>query len=173
MSYFIIIRGPAGIGKSTIAMTLAKLLNCSYISFDTILAENRLDYIEGEKCVPEVKMLAANKIVIPLAQKNLGLGKIVIFDGNFYHKSQIEDLITKLNWPYFVFTLKAGVNTCLARNKTRANQLDQQAIEDVFKLVSSFNYGVLIDTNNKSISEIVHEIVTHLQKEYRLLPSIQ
>lgn len=164
MGFFIIIRGPSGAGKSTLAKTLTKLLHCYHISFDTIIQENGLGYIPGEKCVPKAKMLAANKIIIPLAQKKLDRNQIVLFDGNFYHKSQIEDLIKKLRFPHFVFTLKADLIECLARNTLRSNPLDAQAIIDVFKLTSKFDYGISINTNQKNVSEIAHEVVKHLPK---------
>ena len=157
---FVIIRGPAGVGKSRVAKKLTKLLGGYYISFDKILCDNNLDYIPGEKCVPQNKFLIANKIVIPIAQKMLSNGKTVIFDGNFYHKSQIENLITKLDNTHFVFTLKANLNKCLTRNKTRNFQLNEQSVKDVFKLVSKFDYGTVIDTNNKTVKEII-DIIFH------------
>ena len=43
MSYFIIIRGPLGIGKSTIAKALAEILKAEYIAIDKVLEENGLD----------------------------------------------------------------------------------------------------------------------------------
>jgi thymidylate kinase len=162
MSYFIIIRGPAGVGKTTIANALAKTLHGFHISIDSILAQHGLDYVPGDSCVPEHKMLAANKIVVPVAQKKLAAGQIVIFDGNFYHKSQIEDLTAALGYPSFVFTLKADLETCLARNKARTVPLQEQGVKDVFELVSQFDYGVLVNTNNKTVEKVVREIITGL-----------
>lgn len=138
------------------------MLDGYYISFDKILRDNDLDYIPGEKCIPESKFLAANKIVIPITQKMLFNKQIVVFDGNFYHKSQIEDLITKLDNPYFVFTLKANLNECLTRNKAREYPLNKQSVKDVFELVSKFDYGTIIDTNNKTVKEITDEILYKL-----------
>ncbi|HBS48385.1 TPA: hypothetical protein DEO28_00280 [Candidatus Dependentiae bacterium] len=160
MSYFIIIRGPAGVGKTTIAKALAKSLNGYHISLDEILAKHGLDYIASETCISENKMLAANKIVIPIAKEKLAAGQIVIFDESFYHKSPIEDLISQLKFPYFVYTLKADLEICVARNKQRTNPLDEQAIKDVFKLVSKFDYGIVINTNNQTIDEIMNEILS-------------
>lgn len=167
MSYFIIIRGPAGVGKTTIASMLAKLLHGFHISIDSILAQHGLNYVSGEPCVPEYKMLAANKIVIPVAQKKLAAGQIVIFDGNFYHKLQIEDLTTVLGYPSFVFTLKADLETCLARNRVRTTLLHEQGVKDVFDLVSQFDYGVVVDTNNKIAEKVVREITIYLSCDYK------
>jgi len=46
--------------------------------------------------VSQKSFLKANKIVIPSVKKKLQQGIPVVFDGNFYWKSQIEDLIEKL-----------------------------------------------------------------------------
>ena len=40
MSYFVIIRGPLGIGKSTIAKKLTKILKAKYISMDDLCDKN-------------------------------------------------------------------------------------------------------------------------------------
>ncbi|MDD4111129.1 MAG: (d)CMP kinase [Clostridia bacterium] len=42
MSYYIIIRGPAGVGKTTIAKNLQDKLGADYISFDEILEKYKL-----------------------------------------------------------------------------------------------------------------------------------
>jgi len=158
MSYFIILRGPAGVGKTTIARELARLLHGCHISFDRILREQNLDYVPGDLCVPECKMLAANKIIIPLAQEKLAAGQVVIFDGNFYHKAQLDDLIKQLKFPHGVFTLKTSLEECLVRNKTRTNPLDEQEVKNVFALVAKFDYGDVIDTTGHTIDAVVRKI---------------
>lgn len=168
MSYFIIIRGPADVGKTTIANEIAKSLQGYHISFDNILAKHGLDYVPGDLCVPEHKMLAANKIVIPMSQEKLAAGQIVIFDGNFYHQSTIVDLITQLHFPHLVYTLKANLEICIARNKMRSNQLDEQAVRDVFALSSANNCGTVIDTNNKTIAQIVDEMISDIADRKKL-----
>ncbi len=42
MSFYIIIRGPLGCGKSTIAKALSKKLNAKYFAIDKILEENNV-----------------------------------------------------------------------------------------------------------------------------------
>jgi predicted kinase len=158
MSYFMILRGPAGVGKTTIARKLAQLLSACYVSIDSALAEHGLEYVPGDLCVPEHRMLAVNKIIIPLAQSRLIRGQIVIFDGNFYHKSQIEDLIAQLKHAHIVYTLQASLAECLARNKQRESCLDDQAVTDVFVLVAELCYGVVIDTSGKTIDDVLEEL---------------
>jgi len=43
MSYYIIIRGPLAVGKSTIAKKLAEILKADYVPFDDLLHEYGLD----------------------------------------------------------------------------------------------------------------------------------
>lgn len=163
MSYFIILRGPAAIGKTTISSKLAQLLGGHHISLDTLLAKHNLDYIPDTPCVPEHLMLAANKLIIPMAQEKLAKGHVVILDGNFYHKSQIEDLINELQFPHFVFTLQADLKTCIFRNNMRSNPLNEQEVKNVFELASTFDYGNVINTNNQTINETIRTILNNIK----------
>ena len=48
MSVSILIRGPLGVGKTTVARALAEQVGGLYVSVDGILAEHGLDKVEGE-----------------------------------------------------------------------------------------------------------------------------
>ncbi|HLC57303.1 MAG TPA: AAA family ATPase [Candidatus Nanoarchaeia archaeon] len=163
MSYFVIIRGPGGVGKSTIGKLLAKRIQAKIIHFDKIMDELGLDYIPGERWIPLNKFLKADEVMIPKFRKILRKNNLVL-DGNFYHKKQVEDLIKSLNFPCFVVTLKASLQECIKRDKTRKDKLGEQATADVFKLVSAFDFGVMINTQNKTPEETVKEIFSYLPK---------
>lgn len=163
MSCFIIIRGPAGVGKSTISKLLVDKINAEVIHFDKVMKELGMDYVSGEKWIPLNKFLKANKIKIPHIKKRLKHGINIIIDGNFYHEEQIEDLITKLDFQNYVFTLKASLDECIKRDKSRADTLGEQATTDVFKLVSAFDYGITLDTSGKIPTEIVDEIMSYFK----------
>jgi len=163
-TYFIIIRGPAAVGKTTIAKILAEKLNANIIDIDKLLEKYGLDMVDPKQGqIDEKSLLKINEIVIPEAIKKLKQGKIIIFDGNFYSKNQLEHLINKIKFKSFVFTLKANVEECIERDKTR-KVLGEKNIRDVHKLVSKFDYGIIIDTNNKSTEKIVNEIISYLPK---------
>lgn len=161
MSYLMIIRGPEGIGKTTISKNYAKSLQGYHIQVDKIIDQHDVDYVPDKIVSSEKKALAANKIIIPIAKEKLDAGQIVIFDGTFYYESQIKDLITQLKFPHFVSTLKADLATCIARNKQRPNPLDEQIIKQSFDLASKVDYGDVIDTNNQTIDETMSEINTN------------
>jgi adenylate kinase family enzyme len=156
--FFIIIRGPLGIGKSTIAKKLAKNLNAKYISFDKVLAENGLDKIDND-FTPE-DFIKANEIVIKNIKKDLKKEKIVIFDGCFYFKEQIKHLEKNLPKGY-VFNLKAPLATCIKRDSMRKIVYGEKAAREVYELVSNFDYGINIDTNKKTEEEVLNKILSY------------
>jgi len=96
MVYYIIIRGPLGCGKSTIAEKLVKKLNAEYIAIDKVLDEHNLTNEKEAGYISQKSFIRANEIVAPKAKKFLEKGSAVIFDGNFYWKSQVDDLIKRL-----------------------------------------------------------------------------
>ena len=164
MSYFIIIRGPLGCGKSIIARRLVKILNAEHISIDEILAKNGLDEINPEiGCIPEENFIKVNEIIIPHASEMLIKGRIVIFDACFYHKEPIEHLIRELKHPYYVFTFKAPVGVCIERDSKRKKGYGEIAAKDVHRLVSRFDYGIIIDVT-KPLDNSIEEILSHLPK---------
>jgi tRNA uridine 5-carbamoylmethylation protein Kti12 len=159
MAYFVIIRGPAASGKTTIAKMLAKTLNAMHISIDEVLRKHKLDVIEG-KCIGEKNFIKANDIAIPKAIGRLSKGKIVIFDGNFYHKSQINDLIKRINYPHVVFTLKASKDECVKRDKKRKG-IGKKNVEAVYNLSKTFKYGKIIDAERPK-NEVIKDVLNYL-----------
>lgn len=164
MSYYIIIRGPLGSGKSTIAERLSQMLNGKYIAIDRILDQHSLTKDKEEGYVSQRSFLKANKIVIPEAKNFLKKNIPVIFDGNFYWKSQIENLVNKLNYPYYVFTLKAALEVCIKRDSKRKKTHGKDAVEAVYRKSTEFDYGIIIDIGNKIIDQTLKEILNHLPK---------
>lgn len=156
MPYLIIIRGPLGIGKTTISKLLSEKLNADYFSIDEILKQNRLDVIDEEiDCIPEDNFLKVNQIIIQnISQSN----KSIIIDGNFYYQNQLEDLIKNIHLKPFVFTLTAPLETCLKRDSQRSTSLGIDATTTVYNLVSKFKFGEIIDVSNLSIEESVQKI---------------
>ena len=163
MCYFVIIRGPAGVGKTVVAKKLAKRLCGTYISFDKIMRNNRLDKIETG-CINEKNFIEANKIAIQIAIKSLKKGRTVIFDGCFYYKSQIEHLLKNMPFNSYVFTLKAGLDECISRDKKRSKRarIGEKCVREVYNLVSRFDCGILINTAGKVPEEIITEILSKM-----------
>lgn len=165
MSYFIIIRGPLGIGKSTVSKKLAEILNGTYISIDSILEENGLDKVENEESIPVKNFIASNDIIIPQTKQNILDDKPVIIDGNFYHREQIDHLIDSLPFEHYVFTLKAPLDICIKRDRERPKPYGKDAATAVYNMASRFDHGQIINTQNLDEKGVIDRILSFLPRK--------
>lgn len=163
MSYFIIIRGPLGSGKTTIAKKLSEILSGKYFAIDRILDEHSLTDDKEDGYISQKSFLKANTIILPEAKKSLEKNIPAIFDGNFYWKSQIEDLIKKIDTSHYVFTLKAPLEVCIKRDQERSKTHGEDAARVVYKKSTEFDFGTTIDVTN-SEDETIKEILSYLPK---------
>lgn len=134
-----------GSGKSTIAARLSIELGATHISVDRILDEHNLTGENEDGYISQRSFRRANEIVAPEAEKLLDKGTAVIFDGNFYWQSQVEDLIGRLDFPYKVFTLELPLEKCIERDSKRDKTHGKDAVETVYEKSASFKYGVPIN----------------------------
>jgi shikimate kinase len=161
MEYFVIIRGPLGCGKSTIAKRVVQEINGEYVELDKVLDENGLSSIPpGAECIPVDNFIKANDIII---QEMKDGDMPLVIDGCFYHKEVVEDLISRMPAKGYVFTLKIPVDVCVERDSKRNKSYGESAARAVHALVSRFDYGTNIDVT-KSIEEVVQEILSHLPR---------
>lgn len=164
MSYFIITRGALGSGKTSTAKELAHVLGAEYIGIDDILQEQNLDAIDPDQgCIPSEQFIKANTAILPRAREWLGNGKIVIFDGCFYHPEAINHLVQNLPYPRYIFTLRVPMELCVERDSQRANAYGEVATRAVHQLVSKFDEGIVIDGNG-TIADVIEKILLHLSK---------
>ncbi|MEK6857007.1 MAG: AAA family ATPase [Nanoarchaeota archaeon] len=161
MSFYVIIRGPLGCGKSTIAQKLSKILKAKYFAIDKILDENDLTKYKEAGYISQKSFIKANEIISSEARKLLNDDKPVIFDGNFYWKSQIDDLIGRLAFPYYAFTLKAPLDVCIARDAKRKESCGEDAAKVVYKKTTEFDYGVKIDIS-RPIDVCIKDMLSYL-----------
>ncbi|MFA4872581.1 MAG: AAA family ATPase [Patescibacteria group bacterium] len=161
MNYFIIIRGPLGCGKTTVAETLAKELNAKCFQVDNVLEAHNLTYDHEDGYISQKSFLKVNEIIAPQAKQALDDSMPVIFDGNFYWKSQIEDLIKRLVFPHYVFTLKAPVEICIARDAKRNPPHGEDAVRAVYNQTAKFDHGTVIDAT-RPLEKCIDEILTKI-----------
>ncbi len=165
MKYYIIIRGPAGAGKTTIAGKLAGKIKGRHVCFDKIMRKNGLDKIEG-KGIKQANFIKVNELVIPGALKMLKKNRVVVFDGCFYHRPQLRHLIKNLPYRHFVFTLRASLEDCIKRDGKRkgSSKIGKRNVEAVHELCSKFDYGTVVNTEGKTAEQTTAEITSRLPK---------
>jgi len=155
----IIIRGPLGVGKSTVAKAVAEKISGVYISVDQILNVHSLDHAGNGEGIPLVNFLKANEFIVVEAKQASEQRKSVVIDGNFYHKEQIDQLVYLLGKDVIVFTLKALVETCIARDASRAKPYGEDATRAVYMFVSAFDYGISINTDFQMVEETIQTVM--------------
>ena len=163
MSYYVIIRGPLGCGKSTLAEKIAKTIKAEQIVIDHILDEHDLTKDKEAGYISQKSFKKANEIITPKAKKFLTKGTPVVFDGNFYWRSQIDDLVKRLDFPHYVFTLKAPLKVCIERDSKRKEPHGKDAAMVVYAKTTEFDYGTIIDVT-KPLEESVRKILSYLPK---------
>lgn len=164
MKKLIILRGPLGVGKTTVAKKLGAALNARVVSIDFVLEKHGLDQTEEGEGIPIKNFLKANEIILPQIKAALSEGKPAVIDGCFYHKEQIEHFIQNVDAPCTVFTLKASVETCIARDKEREKIYGEGAAMAVHAMVSRFDHGMVIDTEGKTPEETTEALLSSLAR---------
>jgi predicted kinase len=159
MVFYVVIRGPLGVGKSTVSARLAKEIGAELISIDRILEDHQL-WEAGDLS----EFLGANEFAAEQARIFLAKGTPVIFDGNFYWKSVIEDLARRLRFRHFVFTLEAPLDVCIRRDRQRDNPHGPDGAREVYAKSRSFEYGIGIDAT-RPVDSVLREILSHLARD--------
>jgi shikimate kinase len=160
----IIIRGPLGVGKTTIAKKLSERMEAKLYSIDDLLKEAGLDRVDPKiGCIPLANFLAVQEDIIPDIKKHLRKHSVII-DGNFYHKEQIDFFFKVLQENPLVVTLKADLETCIERDRKRTHTHGAGAATAVYNLVSKFDDGLVLDIEGKPRDFIVETIQKWFRK---------
>jgi predicted kinase len=170
MSFYLVVRGPLGVGKSTVSAAIARSLGADHVPIDRILEEHDLEEWDDDR-ISLRSFLRANEFAGDLARGSFARGRPVVFDGCFYWREQLDDLVRRLDVPHLIFTLEAPLSVCAARDRTRplprpegprgGDQLGAEAAAAVFKLVADAPCGTPVDATG-SVEATVAAILAQL-----------
>jgi len=158
---FIILNGPAGVGKSTLSENLNQAMPFSYhLRLDAI----RRHIGDFKNNVAESTELAF-EIGLKIADMFLTRGFDVIFDKGLRDEAQIEEMILfakKYNAEVFEITLWADKETVLSRVQARGFKpymlLTMEKAEEFWhksnELKETRRNGFFVDTSNKNSEEV-------------------
>jgi predicted kinase len=168
MVYYILIRGPPAVGKTTVATRLARRLRAHYISIDATLKAFHLDTLQYGR-IPRRNFLRANDVVVPDAIDRLRAGQVVILDGNFYYAAQIQDLIRRLSslgfTDHVIFSLEAPLQVCVARDASRPSGIGARNVRHVYRLTNKWRGGVRISTASCTAGATVSALLSILESQ--------
>jgi predicted kinase len=162
-SFYVVLRGPLGVGKSTVAGRLSTEIRGEHVRIDRILEEHGLEEEWEDGYLSQRSFLEANRYAAEEAGPLLGRGLPVVLDGNFYWRSQIEDLVARLDFRHLVFTLKAPLSVCIERDRHRVPSHGSDAAREVYAKATEFDVGIVLDAT-RSVDAVVGEILGHLAR---------
>jgi predicted kinase len=94
VSFYLIVRGPLGAGKTTVARAVAERLGARVVSIDDLL--DRFEWDGGS----ERLFRKANAVAAEQASEWLERGVPVVVDGNFYWPRLLAELQERLPYPH-------------------------------------------------------------------------
>jgi len=156
MNKVIVIRGPLGVGKTTVAKILAEKLNAEYLSVDQILDDNNLAGVDG---IPVENFLKVNGIIHEIAGKS---EKSFIVEGNFYYQEQIDDLKRKFNNDVVIFTLITDVEKCIERDLKRDLAFGEDSARYIHEITTAIKVGHEIDNSDLTAEETAKKIMENI-----------
>lgn len=158
MKKLIVIRGPLGVGKTTVSKILAQNLHARYISLDQILDDNKLVPPNADG-IPLESYLKANEIILNIAHGN---ENHLIVDGCFYYQEQIDDLKRKFDNDVEIFTLISDVEKCIERDSKRLKVYGEDSTRYVHMVTTKIRAGHEIDNSNLTAEETVKKIMKNI-----------
>lgn len=157
MTKLIILRGPSGVGKSSVAQALMKrtkrptvLVDLDHYRFSFVNPPNRAHDLEYE--------MSGNDVLI-----GLRLGFDVVFDGNFTataHDPLLKKWFSTHPEENYLFYLDASLNETLKRHETKSHpRISTDKMKEVYQYASPTGHETeVIIPESSSLEQTVEQI---------------
>ena len=156
--HIIVIRGPSGVGKTSVALRLSDYIHAEYFSFDEVMKLHELD-ADVEGIIPIANFIKANEIIF--SEIKTTAADVCILDCSLYHKEHLEDIQKRADESCItmsVFTMDASLVVCQKRNSTSRTAKPNEKIEKIHSAVHALITGIVVPTRDKTVRDIVGEI---------------
>jgi AAA domain len=153
----IVIRGPSGVGKTTVAHALMNWTKRPTVLID--LDHYRFSFVNppGYSHDLEYEMSGSDVLI------GLKLGFDVIFDGNFTARAPdpfLERLFSAHPRENYLFYLEASLDETLRRHKTKVNpRITTDKMEELYQYASPTGYeGEVLIPEGSSLEQTIEQI---------------
>ena len=158
----ILLRGPAGVGKSTIGGLLQTALGEGWAHLDI----DRLKHVMSKESSEQRSRIAhdvANYFLEQLfSQKYQVIAEEIFFEPYFH---QVVELCRQHNIRVHQFFLTAPLDVLLKRDQDRAVKTKgYENISKLFSLIQPLGTETVIDTTKYTPTEIVQQIMQHINE---------
>ena len=159
MLKIIILRGPAGVGKSTVAELLQKKLGENWVHLDI----DKIKHTISETSSPirsEIAHRVGKYFIEELLSNNFNIIVEEIFRENFY--KELLSLIERSHSSVHKFFLRADINTLITRNASRVKIKDHKTIQDLHSEIQPLEGEKILETSNYSTEQLAELIIKDL-----------
>lgn len=161
MSFAIIIRGPAGTGKSEISNQLKNdipnLIHLDIDKFKHIISK------DSSNIRSTISHDVGSFFLKQLIKNNFNVIIEEIFRKDYYN--EIIQILKESNYTILKIFLTASKETLIKRDKHRDKNKGEEIISKLEQEIKSLNEDLIIDTNNKTIEEIKSIILKRLNTD--------
>lgn len=161
MSFAIIIRGPAGAGKSEISDQLKKdipnLIHLDIDKFKHIISK------DSSKVRSTIAHDVGTFFLKQLINNNFNVVVEEIFRENYYNR--IIQILKETDYTIIKIFLTASKETLLKRDKNRAKNKGKEIISKLEKQIKPLKEDLIIDTTHKTIEEIKSIIIKKINAD--------
>ena len=160
----VILRGPAGVGKSTISRIIQKKLGINWVVIDVDQFKQYMPLKEGQSNRAERSKIAhevSNFFALQMHKKHYGVILEEMYKKPF--NDALVEFLSSNNVEFLKVFLYAPIEVALARSASRNKNPPSGEIERHYKEIEPYTDDIVIDTTQNSSEEAADIIIANLK----------